>query len=80
LLHRRLQVFEKIQYYRSMINSPVEEESTMIAYAGAGGVMFVPEAIERKAEKKKEVVRIRRSNDNPKSAPVAKEEVLAAAE
>lgn len=54
----------------------------MIAYAGAGGVMFVPEAIERKAEKKKEVVRIRRSNDNPKSAPVVKdkEEVLAAAE
>ena len=54
----------------------------MIAYAGAGGVMFVPEAIERKAEKKKEVVRIRRSNDNPKKAPVAKDrdDVLAAAE
>ncbi len=54
----------------------------MIAYAGAGGVMFVPEAIERKAEKKKEVVRIRRSNDNPKKAPIAKDrdDVLAAAE
>lgn len=38
----------------------------MIAYAsGSGGVLFVPEEIERKEEKK---VVIRKANDNKKAA------------